>query len=70
MPQTTALGMLQPSPDGEITLLGLPLSFDGERPPFRGSPPVLGAHTAEILGDVVSPAAPGDRLATRRGGLR
>jgi crotonobetainyl-CoA:carnitine CoA-transferase CaiB-like acyl-CoA transferase len=69
-PQTSALGMLQPSPDGQITLLGLPLSFDGERPPFRTSPPVLGAHTAEILGDVVSPAAAGDRLATGRRGLR
>jgi len=69
-PQTVALGMLQPSPDGQITLLGLPLSFDGERPPFRRSPPVLGAHTAEILGDVVSPAAAGDRLATGRRGLR
>jgi crotonobetainyl-CoA:carnitine CoA-transferase CaiB-like acyl-CoA transferase len=69
-PQTRALGMLQPSPDGEITLLGLPLSFDGERPPFRRPPPALGAHTAEILGDVVSPKGAGDRLATRRRGLR
>jgi crotonobetainyl-CoA:carnitine CoA-transferase CaiB-like acyl-CoA transferase len=50
-PQTKALGMLQPSPDGDITLLGLPLSFDGERPGFRVSPPKLGAHTDEIFGD-------------------
>ena len=42
-PQTKALGMLQPSPDGAITLLGLPLSFDGHRPQFRRSPPALGA---------------------------
>jgi crotonobetainyl-CoA:carnitine CoA-transferase CaiB-like acyl-CoA transferase len=54
-PQTKALGMLQQSPDGEITLLGLPLSFDGARPPFRRSPPMLGAHTGEIFGDVASP---------------
>jgi crotonobetainyl-CoA:carnitine CoA-transferase CaiB-like acyl-CoA transferase len=50
-PQTKALGMLQPSPDGDITLLGLPMSFDGERPGFRVSPPKLGAHTDEIFGD-------------------
>jgi crotonobetainyl-CoA:carnitine CoA-transferase CaiB-like acyl-CoA transferase len=50
-PQTEALGMLQPSPDGGITLLGLPISFDGERPTFRKPPPVLGAHTKEIFGE-------------------
>lgn len=49
-PQTAALGMLQPSPDGDITLIGLPLSFDGARPPFRRSPPALGAHTEEVMG--------------------
>jgi crotonobetainyl-CoA:carnitine CoA-transferase CaiB-like acyl-CoA transferase len=49
-PQTKALGMLQPSPDGDITLLGLPLSFDGVRPAFRQAPPALGAHTEEIMG--------------------
>jgi crotonobetainyl-CoA:carnitine CoA-transferase CaiB-like acyl-CoA transferase len=49
-PQTKALGMLQPSPDGQITLLGLPLSFGGARPGFRKSPPSLGAHTEEIFG--------------------
>jgi crotonobetainyl-CoA:carnitine CoA-transferase CaiB-like acyl-CoA transferase len=51
-PQTKALGMLQASPQGDITLLGLPLSFDGVRPAFRLSPPVLGAHTGEILGEL------------------
>jgi crotonobetainyl-CoA:carnitine CoA-transferase CaiB-like acyl-CoA transferase len=50
-PQTKALGMLQQSPQGDITLLGLPLSFDGARPAFRVSPPALGAHTKEILGE-------------------
>jgi crotonobetainyl-CoA:carnitine CoA-transferase CaiB-like acyl-CoA transferase len=49
-PQTKALGMLQQSPDGDITLLGLPISFDGVRPAFRQSPPALGAHTREIMG--------------------
>jgi crotonobetainyl-CoA:carnitine CoA-transferase CaiB-like acyl-CoA transferase len=51
-PQTQALGMLQPSPDGKITLLGLPLSFDGVRPAFRSPPPGLGAHTEEVLGSM------------------
>ena len=51
-PQTKALKMLQPSPDGEITLFGLPISFDGVRPTFRKSPPVLGEHTKEIFGEV------------------
>jgi crotonobetainyl-CoA:carnitine CoA-transferase CaiB-like acyl-CoA transferase len=50
-PQTKALGMLQASPQGDITLFGLPLSFDGVRPAFRRPPPVLGAHTGQILGE-------------------
>ena len=59
-PQTKALGMLQASPDGSITLLGLPLSFDGVRPPFRRSPPQLGAHTRDVLEDpVAGPAVAG-----------
>ncbi|MBN8478302.1 MAG: CoA transferase [Burkholderiales bacterium] len=48
-PQTRALRMFQRSPDGSETLLGLPLSFDGVRPPFRHGAPTLGAHTGEIL---------------------
>jgi crotonobetainyl-CoA:carnitine CoA-transferase CaiB-like acyl-CoA transferase len=48
-PQTRALGMLQQSPDGRLTLMGLPLSFDGERPPFRRPAPELGEHTDELL---------------------
>jgi crotonobetainyl-CoA:carnitine CoA-transferase CaiB-like acyl-CoA transferase len=48
-PQTSALEIMQKSPDGSITLLGLPLSFDGVRPSFRRSPPALGAHTSEIF---------------------
>ena len=49
-PQTQALGMLQQSPQGDMSLLGLPVSFDGLRPAFRRPPPALGAHTKEILG--------------------
>jgi crotonobetainyl-CoA:carnitine CoA-transferase CaiB-like acyl-CoA transferase len=60
-PQTKALGMLQESPDGEISLLGLPLVFDGVRPAFRKSPPALGAHNGEILGDIDLPPNARDR---------
>ncbi len=53
-PQTDALGIIQPTPDGAMRLVGLPLSFNGERPPLRQAPPALGAHTHEILGDRVA----------------
>ncbi|MEA2947008.1 MAG: hypothetical protein QOI40_2338 [Alphaproteobacteria bacterium] len=56
-PQTKALAMLQPSPDGAIELLGLPISFDGVRPPFRRSPPALGAHTTDIMEEAAAPVA-------------
>ncbi len=48
-PQTQALGIFQSSPDGSETLLGLPISFDGVRPPFRRGAPALGADTDDIL---------------------
>src|ERR1700754_1251143 len=56
-PQTKALDMMQESPDGRITLLGLPLSFDGVRPAFRKSPPELGAHTSEIFSTAKLPSS-------------
>jgi crotonobetainyl-CoA:carnitine CoA-transferase CaiB-like acyl-CoA transferase len=43
-PQTAALGMLQQAPDLDMTLAGLPLEFDGVRPPYRNSAPTLGEH--------------------------
>jgi len=60
-PQTKALGMIQESPDGRLTIMGLPLSFDGERPPFRRAAPQLGEHNDEIL---APPAQP--KTASRR----
>ena len=50
--QTRALELLQPLahpaiPD--LRLVALPLSFDRERAAHRTPPPLLGAHTAEIL---------------------
>jgi crotonobetainyl-CoA:carnitine CoA-transferase CaiB-like acyl-CoA transferase len=44
-PQFEALQMLQPAADGQRSLIGLPLSFDGVRPPLRRSPPALGEGT-------------------------
>ena len=60
-PQTKALGMIQESPDGRLTIMGLPLSFDGERPPFRRVAPQLGEHTDQIL----APPAPPKTVSRR-----
>ena len=54
-PQTKALGLIQESPDGRLTIMGLPLSFDGERPPFRRAAPRLGEHTDELLAPPAQP---------------
>jgi len=50
MPHTQAIGMMLPVPDFELDLVGLPLSFDGERPPMRSRAPKLGEHNAEMAG--------------------
>ena len=53
--QTRALGILQRVPHPRIpdlTLTGLPLSFDGERPTYPGAPPDVGAHSADVLREV------------------
>jgi crotonobetainyl-CoA:carnitine CoA-transferase CaiB-like acyl-CoA transferase len=50
-PQTLALGILQETDDKAFKLIGIPLQFDGQRPPQRTASPALGAHTKEILGD-------------------
>jgi len=54
-PQTAATGMLQAVPDLGLELLGLPLSFDGERPPIRRRAPHLGEHDGEIRGRLTPP---------------
>jgi crotonobetainyl-CoA:carnitine CoA-transferase CaiB-like acyl-CoA transferase len=52
--QTAALGLIQRfsvSPlHRPLSLVGLPLSFDGIRPPFAKSAPTLGEDNLEILG--------------------
>jgi crotonobetainyl-CoA:carnitine CoA-transferase CaiB-like acyl-CoA transferase len=49
-PQTQALGQIQRDPNSDLTLVGLPLSFDGERPAFRKRAPALGEDNSAILG--------------------
>jgi crotonobetainyl-CoA:carnitine CoA-transferase CaiB-like acyl-CoA transferase len=60
-PQTAAIGMIEPVPGADLSLIGLPLSFDGARPPMRQRAPLLGEHNAEILGTAVD-----DRTGTER----
>lgn len=49
-PQTQALGILQTAAGGGPRLVGLPLSFDGERPPLRHYAPTVGQHNHDIKG--------------------
>ena len=44
-PQVAALGIVRPVPGADFRLTGVPLSFDGARPPVRGPAPRLGADT-------------------------
>jgi crotonobetainyl-CoA:carnitine CoA-transferase CaiB-like acyl-CoA transferase len=48
--QVKALGILQKAPDLDMTLTGIPLEFDGKRPPYRVSAPALGEHN-DLLSD-------------------
>jgi len=41
--------MIQKSPDHGLELMGLPISFDGARPPLRRRAPTVGEHNAEVL---------------------
>lgn len=49
-PQTAALGILQTVPGVDLDIVGLPVSFDGHRPPVRRRAPELGEHTEELTG--------------------
>ena len=44
-PQTQALGIVQNIPNSDMTFIGLPISFDGQRTKIRTAPPKLGEHT-------------------------
>ena len=50
-PQTEAVGMLMQVPGLDLRLMGLPIMFDGARPPIARRAPALGEHTREVLGD-------------------
>ena len=47
--QTEALGIIQRKLGSELGLVGLPLSFDGERPPFAKAAPALGEDNGSVL---------------------
>ena len=49
-PQSAAVGMLQDVPGEDFKLVGMPLSFDGERPAIARPAPRLGEHNGELLG--------------------
>jgi crotonobetainyl-CoA:carnitine CoA-transferase CaiB-like acyl-CoA transferase len=55
-PQTKAVEMLQRTPDGKMQFMGVPITFDGARPPMRLGPPALGEHTSRVLGPAAARA--------------
>lgn len=48
-PQTEALGILQTLPGHTLQTIGLPVSFNGQRPAYEKGAPALGEHTSEVL---------------------
>ena len=54
-PQTKALEMMQRTPDGQMAFMGMPLSFEGQRPQMERGPPELGADTGVVLGAIGLP---------------
>jgi crotonobetainyl-CoA:carnitine CoA-transferase CaiB-like acyl-CoA transferase len=48
-PQTLALDILRRSADGKLGFIGLPLSFEGQRPGRNEPVPDLGAHTDDVF---------------------
>jgi crotonobetainyl-CoA:carnitine CoA-transferase CaiB-like acyl-CoA transferase len=67
-PQTEASGMLIPAKHPRLPdyrAVGLPIRWDGERPGIARVPPLLGEHTAEVLGELGFDAATIEDLARR-----
>ena len=50
-PQTAGLDIMQNVPGTDLNLVGLPMSFDGQRPAMRTAPPPLGSANADVFGD-------------------
>ncbi|HET7344201.1 MAG TPA: CoA transferase, partial [Methylomirabilota bacterium] len=46
-PQAEALGMIQPVPGDDFSLVALPISFEGVRPGIRRAPPKAGEDSME-----------------------
>jgi len=55
-PQVQAIDIIQPVNGEDYTLIGLPLSFDGERPSIRRRAPSLGEHTEDIISQAALPS--------------
>lgn len=58
-PHFAAVGMLQEARSGGMSLIGIPLQFDGVRPDLRSLPPALGEATSVVLGKFQTEEAPG-----------
>jgi len=54
-PQTHEIGIFQNIPDLDMKVVGLPISFDGLRPPVVHRAPNVGEHTAEICPELSPP---------------
>ncbi|MFI5444594.1 CaiB/BaiF CoA transferase family protein [Polaromonas sp. UC242_47] len=50
-PQTQAIGIFQDVPEIDLQVVGLPVSFNGVRPPIRHRAPEIGEHNASIRPD-------------------
>jgi crotonobetainyl-CoA:carnitine CoA-transferase CaiB-like acyl-CoA transferase len=48
--QTEAVGILKKGPDGALSTVGVPLTFDGQRSSYERAAPALGEHNEAILG--------------------
>lgn len=47
--QTDALEIMQNVPDTNLNLVGMPISFNGERPAMRMAPPTLGSANDDVF---------------------
>jgi formyl-CoA transferase len=51
--QLAAMDMLQTLPGSDLRVVGLPVSFDRQRPHPQGAAPKLGEHNDEVLGGMM-----------------
>ena len=67
-PQVVARKLVQTTPHptlGELPSVAFPVRFEGEPAQSRSAPPLLGQHTAEVLGEIGYDAAAIEALRTR-----